>query len=68
MSAARCMHHALRIARGHRESWKHQIEQLPEACPHEDCGQPKSCRARVADYLRMQWRMAERRGNKGGRK
>jgi hypothetical protein len=55
------MGQALRIARSHRQGWKHQIEQLPETCPHTDCGLPHSCRQRIAEYLRMQWRMAERR-------
>ncbi|HEX5756882.1 MAG TPA: hypothetical protein VFY12_11095 [Arenimonas sp.] len=40
--------------------WKQQIEALPDACAHADCGAPRSCRQRIAEYLRMQWNIAKR--------
>ena len=62
MSASCCMHHALAIASTPTPAWGGQIERLPAACPSpERCGQPHSCRERVADYLRVQWRMQSKR-------
>lgn len=66
MSVSHCMHRALEIAKMPRPECKAQIEALPVACAHSDCGQPKSCRERIADYLRMQWRMAEQRARQRG--
>ena len=61
MSVSHCMGQALAIARTPRESWAHQIEQLQVGCGFADCGEPRSCRERIREYLRMQWRMAELR-------
>lgn len=66
MSVSHCMHKALAIAETPLESWSGAIAQLPDACEHADCGQPRSCRARIADYLRVQYR-AQRRRQKRGR-
>lgn len=57
MSASRCMHHALAIATQPRAQWQVLLGKLPEACPHADCTGGVGCRERVADYLRVQWRM-----------
>ena len=68
MSVSHCMGRAVAIASGPRDGWAAQIERLPEQCPHDDCGAPKSCRQRVAEYLRLQWRMQQRRDRaKAGR-
>ncbi len=61
MSVSHCMHHALAIAAKPRAQWQEQIAKLPDGCGHTDCGAPHSCRERVADYLRVQWRMQVRR-------
>lgn len=60
MSVSHCMHHALRIAKRPRASWKAEIERLPDTC-NQACGAPRNCRGRIAEYLRVQWRIAERR-------
>lgn len=57
MSIGHCMDQALSIARLPRDSWAAEIQKLPAACMHADCGQPRSCRERIADYLRVQYRM-----------
>jgi len=51
------MHRALQIAATPIDGWGPQIERLPEGCAHADCGAPRSCRERIAEYLRMQWRI-----------
>ena len=61
MSVSRCMDQALRIARQPRSGWKAAIAVVREACPHVDCSAGPGCRARVADYLRVQWHMAAAR-------
>lgn len=61
MSVSHCMHLALEIAAGPDEGWGDAIQQIPERCPHPDCGEPRNCRERVADYLRMQYRVKRRR-------
>lgn len=63
------MGRALEIAKAPRAEWGAAIALLPDGCAHADCGAPRSCRVRIADYLRMQWRIAERRAaraNAGG--
>lgn len=45
----------------HRREWKNYIDQLPQRCPHGDCTAQPGCRAYVADYFRIQWRMAVKR-------
>lgn len=55
------MHHALAIAAKPRGQWQGQVAKLPDGCAHADRGAPRSCRERVADYLRVQWRMQVRR-------
>lgn len=57
MSVSRCMGRALAIAETPRPQWRQAIEALPESCPAADCTGGIGCRARVADYLRIQWRM-----------
>lgn len=60
MTVCRCMHHAARIMGSPRDAWKPLIEALPEVCPHSDCSPGAGCRAVVAEYLRTQYRIAER--------
>ena len=57
MSVSRCMGKALTIAQKPRAQWREAIEALPETCPGSDCTGGMGCRARVADYMRIQWRM-----------
>ena len=60
MSASRCMHHASRIIDStDRERWGDEIDKLPTECPHTDCGQPKNCRERIREYLRVQYRLSK---------
>lgn len=56
MSVGRCMHHALAIAVQPLDKWAPAIADLPDACT-QDCGAPRSCRQRNADYLRVQYRV-----------
>jgi hypothetical protein len=51
------MHHAMTIGRAPMESWAARIAELPEQCAHADCGAPRSCRERIKDYMRDQWRI-----------
>lgn len=67
MSVSRCMHSALAIAREPVETWGAAIAKLPETCPHADCTGGVGCRERIADYLRVQWRMLQRRPQAGAR-
>lgn len=67
MSVSHCMGQALAIAETPRPQWRDAIEALPEACPHADCTGGVGCRARVADYLRIQWRMIAAREARNGR-
>ena len=55
------MHHALAIAATPEAGWKDKIDQVPTGCEHADCGQPRDCRQRVAEYLRMQYRTTRHR-------
>ncbi len=57
------MHHALRIAATPGATWKDQIAEVPAGCKHADCGKPRDCRQRVADYLRMQYRTTRHRAH-----
>jgi hypothetical protein len=66
MSASWCMHHALEIAKRPRAQWADAIKRIPTGCKHADCGEPRCCRTRNSEYLRMQWRIAEARAR--GRK
>jgi hypothetical protein len=68
VSVSHCMHHALRIAAGPQSGWKAEIERLPDACAHADCGAPRSCRERISDYLRVQWRAQARLAETAARK
>ncbi len=61
MSISHCMYRTLDIARLPEREWPALIDTLPDACAHADCGAPRSCRARAAEYLRMQWRIKQRR-------
>lgn len=61
MSMSHCMGRALEIAKAPRETWGARIAELPNGCEHHDCGAPRNCRERIAEYLRMQWRIADRR-------
>lgn len=57
MSLSRCLLPAvLALAGAPREAWKTYIHALPIDCPHGDCTAP-GCRAYVADYFRVQWRI-----------
>jgi len=63
VSVSRCLGPAVRELAGRpRERWREYVDALPEQCPHGDCSAQPGCRAYVADYFRMQWRMAARRG------
>jgi hypothetical protein len=68
MSVSHCMHEATRIAQGHRDGWAEQIALLPASCAHADCGMPRNCRERIADYLRTQYRIQVRLELTGGRR
>ena len=57
MSVSYCLHHALAIAKTPADTWGDQIKQIPECCEHSDCGEPRNCRERNAEYLRMQYRI-----------
>lgn len=61
MSVSHCMDQALAIAQRPMDQWAGAIAQVREACPHADCGAPQNCRERIADYLRTQYRMRQRR-------
>jgi hypothetical protein len=67
MSISRCLGPAVRALMGvHRREWKGYIDQLPQRCPHGDCTAQPGCRAYVADYFRIQWRMAVKREQLNG--
>lgn len=66
VSAGYCWDQAVQIAQGARDTWAAQIDALPTTCQRADCGMPKNCRAKVAEYLRMQYRMAVARDRRGG--
>lgn len=69
MGVNRCLHQALMIARQPRAKWRAQIEQIAEACQAPGvCTGGVGCRRRIADYLRVQWMMIERRESQGGRR
>lgn len=70
MSVSRCLTAAANSAsRTHRSEWKAQIEAQPETCPHLDiCTGGMGCRARVADYLRVQFKVQARRERVGAGK
>jgi len=69
MGMSRCITKALDIAKAPRSDWKAAIAQLPEACECPgSCSEDVGCRERISDYLRMQWRMLERREQQKGRK
>ena len=55
------MHQALSIAQMPRAEWAAAIDALPAACPNADCTGGIGCRERIADYLRIQWRMISAR-------
>lgn len=67
MSVSHCMHRPLAIAELSEDQWPAQLEQIPQGCPHADCGAPRDCRERAAEYLRMQWRMKRHRESRGVR-
>jgi len=62
------MKQSLDIARTPEGEWPASINALPETCAHSDCGAPRSCRARAADYLRTQWRIRRLLEAKGQRR
>lgn len=66
MSVSHCMHHALHIAAQPRNQWASLIRVLPDTCTRADCGKPRSCRERVSEYMRMQWRMRPTGGEGAG--
>lgn len=69
MGVNQCLHQALVIARQPREHWRAQIEQMPEACQASGvCTGGVGCRQRIAEYLRVQWLMMERREAAAGRR
>lgn len=61
MSVSRCLGPAIqRLFLLPRQSWKAEIEKLPEVCPHRDCT-AGGCRELVAEYFRTQWHIAARK-------
>ncbi|WP_024940156.1 hypothetical protein [Xanthomonas arboricola] len=68
MSVSRCITKALDIAKAPRQQWKAAVDALPEHCQNTDiCTGGIGCRARIADYLRVQYRAQARREQlKGG--
>jgi len=60
MSVSHCMSRVLDIARLPQADWSARIAAIPEGCEHADCGAPRCCRERAADFLRMQWRIQRR--------
>lgn len=69
MGVNRCLHQALLIARQPREQWRAQVEQIEEACQAPGvCTGDVGCRQRIAEYLRVQWLMIERREAQAGRR
>lgn len=68
MSVSRCLGPALRALMGApRAEWRWYIDALPERCPHGDCTAQPGCRAYVADYFRIQWRMQVARERNHGK-
>lgn len=69
MGVSRCIAKAIDIAKAPRSDWKTSVEALPETCECPSvCTAGIGCRERIADYLRMQWLMLERRERIRGRK
>lgn len=69
MGVNRCLHQALLIARQPRPEWRAQIEQIAETCQAPGvCTGDVGGRQRIAEYLRVQWLMIERRESQGGRR
>lgn len=69
MSVSHCMDRVLDVARQPEGEWPASIERLPEGCGFADCGEPRSCRQRAREYLRVQWqvrRALERKGRAHG--
>lgn len=64
MSVSHCMGKVLAIGATPRYSWADQIAALPDTCAHADCGKPRSCRQRAADFLRVQYRAQVRQERK----
>lgn len=67
MSISHCMHRVLDIARAPEAEWPAKIDDLPSECSRPDCGAPRNCRERAADYLRVQWRIRRRLDQKAVR-
>ncbi|MCU1033294.1 hypothetical protein JAK64_05955 [Stenotrophomonas maltophilia] len=69
MGVNRCLHQALLIARQPRAEWRTQIDQIAEACQAPGvCTGGIGCRQRIAEYLRVQWWMIERRKSQAARR
>lgn len=66
MSVSHCMGRALDIAQKPLVEWAGAIAEVSDACPHPDCGEPRNCRERIADYLRVQYRIRRRRDDAAG--
>lgn len=70
MSVWCCSHYAMAISKLPLEEWADAIAKLPTGCT-KDCGAPRSCRERNADYLRVQYRAIKHRQQRdaaGGRR
>lgn len=61
MSVSRCMGEALRIAETPRAGWQVKLAEISVVCPHTDCSPGGGCRQRIADYLRVQYRIQVRK-------
>ena len=55
------MDQALRIAQLPPDGWAVAIAEISDTCAHADCGAPRNCRERVSEYLRVQYKMRQRR-------
>lgn len=57
MSLGHCYHHTRRIGKLPHTAWAGEIAKLPDSCTHTDCGDPKNCRQRISEYMRVQWQI-----------
>lgn len=61
MSIGYCWHEADRIGRLPLSQWAAEVKAITEVCTHADCGEPRNCRAKVAEYMRVQYACARAR-------
>lgn len=61
MSVGHCWHLADEIGRLPLSQWAERVKAIPEGCEHADCGEPRNCREKVREYMRVQWACATAR-------